>query len=251
MSPPLSWSYVQARLQARHGERLDEGEWRALEAARSLDNFIDRSRATALGRFSERLSNGTSSHAIEGALRNGWRDYVAEVASWCAPEWRPAILWCTTLPDLPAFAALLRGEAPRWVQQDAVLAAYFELAQGAVIKSPLDALLPGAKREATITARWFVHWRSLWPQGARERRALTALADAVRANVARLDFAAPQDTSAGYRRALAQSVTRMFRRHGASPVAVFCHLTLVALDLERLRGGLARRALFAPGKEAA
>jgi len=32
---------------------------------------------------------------------------------------------------------------------------------------------------------------------------------------------------------------------------VFCHLALVALDLERLRGGLVRRALFAAAREAA
>ena len=33
-----------------------------------------------------------------------------------------------------------------------------------------------------------------------------------------------------------------------APVAVFCHLALVALDLERLRGGLVRRQLFEPAK---
>ena len=251
MSPRPAWSYVQARLQARHGERLDEAGWRSLEAVRSLDHFIDRSRATALARFSERLNNSMSSHAIERTLRNGWRDYVAEIASWCMPGWRPAILWCATLPDLPAFAVLLRGEAPRWVQQDATLAGFFELSQGATIKSPLDALLPGPKREATLAARWFARWRSLWPRGTRERRVLVALADIVRAHIAHLDLAGPQDASAGYRRALAQNVARMFRRHGASPTAVFCHLTLTALDLERLRGGLVRRALFAPAKEAA
>jgi hypothetical protein len=251
MSLRPSWSYVQARLQARHGERLTEDAWRALEAARSPDHFIDRWRTTALRRFSERLNAGMSSHAIERALRNGWRDYVAEVASWCPPGCRPAILWCAPLPDLPSFAALLRGEAPRWVQEDAVLAAFFELAQGATMKSPLAALLPGPEREPTLTGRWYAHWRSLWPLGARECRTLTALADTVKAHVARLDLAGPQDTSAAYRRAFAQAASRMFRRHGASPIAVFCHLALVALDLERLRGGLVRRALFAPAKEAA
>jgi hypothetical protein len=251
MSLHPSWSYVQARLQARHGERLAEGDWRALEAVRSPDHFIDRSRASALRRFGERLNAGMSSHEIERALRNGWREYVAEVASWCPPDWRPAILWCAPLPDLPSFAALLRGEAPRWVQEDAVLAAFLELAQAATIKSPLNVLLPGSTREPTLAGRWYAHWRSLWPQGARKCRTLTGLADTIKARVARLDLAGPQDTSAAYRRALAQAASRMFRRHGASPIAVFCHLALVALDLERLRGGVVRRALFAPAREAA
>ena len=66
-----------------------------------------------------------------------------------------------------------------------------------------------------------------------------------------LTRAGPQEASAPYRRDLAQTVTRLFRRHGGTPVAVFCHLALVALDLERLRGDLVRRALFEPAKEAA
>jgi len=251
MSRRSSWSYVQARLQARHGERLTEGDWRALEAARSPDHFIDGLHATALRRFSERLNAGMSSHAMERALRNAWRDYVAEVASWPPPEWRPAILWCAPLADLSTFAALLHGEAPRWVQQDAMLAEFFELTQGSTMKSPIDVLLPGPKREPTLEKRWYANWRSLWPQGGREGRALTVLAGIVKAHVASLDRAGLQDASAAYRRTLAQAVTGMFRRHSASPIAVFCHLALVALDLERLRGGIVRRALFAATREAA
>ncbi len=252
MSLRPSWNYVQARLQARHGERLTGDDWTAVESARSLDHFIDRSRATSLRRFSERLNADMSSHAIERALRGAWRAYVAEVASWCAPDWRPARLWCAPLPDLPTLDALLRGEAPSWVQQDAGLVAFVELERRvSTSKSPLNALLPGAKRESTLVERWCAHWGALWPKGTRERRALTALSEIVQAHVARLALAGPQETSASYRRELMRKITRMFRRHGGSPVAVFCHLALVALDLERLRGGLVRRALFAPAKEAA
>jgi len=251
MSHRPSWSYVQARLQARHGERVTEGDWRMLEAVRSPERFIDRTRATALRRFSERLNTGMSSHVIERELRNAWRDYVAEVASWCPPDWRPTILWCAPLADLPLFAALLQGEAPYWVHQDAALSTFLDLAQGATIRSPLDALLPGPKRAPTLAGRWYAHWCSLWPRDARRYRALTALADTVKVQVARLDLAGPQGTSAAYRSALAQAMSRMFRRHSASPIAVFCHLALVALDLERLRGGLVRRVLFAAATEAA
>ncbi len=118
-------------------------------------------------------------------------------------------------------------------------------------KSPLDVLLPGPKRELTLAGRWYAHWRTLWPKDATERRALAALAETVKAHVARLERSGPQDASAPYRRELAQTITRMFRRHGGTPTAAFCHLALVALDLERLRGGLVRRALFAPAKKAA
>jgi len=248
--PP--WSYVQARLQARHGERLTEGDWRALEGARSLDQFIDRSRATSLRRFTERLNASMSSHAIERVLRKGWRDYVAEVTSWSAADWRPAIAWTAPFPDLPAIDALLKGEAPRWAKQDAGLVAFLESERRTALgKSPLKVLFPAPKREQTLVLRWYAHWRSLWPQGAAERYALTTLAKTVGAYVARFDRAGPQDVSAPYRRELAQKITRMFRRHGGMPAAVFCHLALVALDLERLRGALVRRRLFEPAQEVA
>ena len=88
MSGRADWSYAQARLQARHGARLDEGDWRVLEAARSLDHYLDRSRATSLHRFADRLNAQMSSHAIERTLRAEWRRYVAEVAAWAAPAWQ-------------------------------------------------------------------------------------------------------------------------------------------------------------------
>ena len=59
------WSYVQARLQARHGERLQEPDWRAIEAARSIDQFIERARASSLHRFIQGVDARMSSHAIE------------------------------------------------------------------------------------------------------------------------------------------------------------------------------------------
>jgi hypothetical protein len=246
MSALSAWSYAQARMQSRHGERLQEGDWRILEAARALDQFIERARATALRRFADLLNARMSSHAIERTLRAAWRDYVAEVAQWGASDWRPAILWTAHLPDLPAIDALLRGEAPGWAQQDPTLAAFME-SRHALAKSPLAVLLPDSRRAATLTGCWYAHWRSLWPKpSATERRSLAILAGAVSAHVERLGKAGPQEASAPYRRELAQIVTRMFRRHSGSPIAVFCHLALVALDLERLRGGLIRRALFQP-----
>lgn len=252
MSGRPSWSYVQARLQARHGERLSEGDWRVLEAARSLDQFIDRARATGLRRFAEPLNAGLGSHAIERLLRASWRAYVAEIASWSVAAWQPAILWTAPLPDLPAIDAILKGEAPRWAEQDSLLAGFLAAERAAALrKSPLAALWPEPSRQDTIAARWHAHWRALMPAAEDERRALSELAEAVQVHVAHLAQAGAREKSASYRPALARTVTRLFRRHAGTPVAVFCHLVLVALDLARLRGGLVRRALFEAAKEAA
>src|SRR6185437_80196 len=104
--------------------------------------------------------------------------------------------------------------------------------------SSLEALLPGPKREPTLAKRWYARWRVLWPKSAAELGALKKLSQAVNAHVERLERAGVQDASAPHRRDLAQTITRMFRWGGGTPVAAFCHLALVGLDLERLRGGL-------------
>jgi hypothetical protein len=250
MSANPRWSYVQARLQARHGERLQETDWRAIEAARSIDEFIARARVTALRRFTERVNARMSSHAVERMLRDTWRVYVAELASWVPAAWCQAVLWTSLLPELPIIDGALRGEAPEWIEQDP---AFAELAKADAQKrnvtpanSPLDALVASNGREKTLAARWYTHWRSLWPRRQAANRALLDLIATIIAHVERLDRAGLQEASASYRRDLARKLTRMFRRHGGSPAAMFCHLALVALDLERLRGDLVRRRLFEP-----
>ena len=257
MSGRPQWSYVQARLQARHGERLQEFDWRAIEAARSFDQYIERARASPLRRFAEHMNPRLSSHVAERTLRDTWRAYVAEVANWVPSAWRQAVIWTSYLPELPIIDAVLKGEVPKWVQQDPPLAALIQVnvkRSAALPKSPPDALVLSGTAEKTLVARWHSHWCALWPHlHMADRRALLKLTMTISAHVEQLDRADPRDTSAPYRHALALKLVRLFRKHGGSPAAVFCHLALVALDLERLRGGLIQRRLFAPGnaKEAA
>lgn len=259
MSADPHWSYAQARMQARHGDRLQEADWHALAAIQSAETYVERARASALRRFSEPVNAGMSSHAIERVLRGTWRVYVEEVASWLPTAWRPAAAWTAVLPDLPTIDALLKGEAPAWTRQDPQLGLFAEgdPAQrlAALQRSPLAPLAPLAPllsdgdRTLALGARWARHWRVLWPkQSAADERALIALARAVRTHVERLAIASAQETSATHRRELEQSATRLFRRHPASPAAAFGHLVLVALDLERLRGGIVRRRLFEPAQ---
>lgn len=252
MTSRPQWSYVQARLQARHGERLQEGDWRALEAARSVDQFIERSRATSLRRFTEHLNARMSSHAIERLLRAAWRTYIAEVGAWVAADWRPLVLWVSHLPDLPAIDALREGEMADWARHDPVFVEFVDDDSGRRVEkleqSPLAPLIAPDAPEQSLGQRWYAHWQSLLPRRrTADERPLIELAELVKMHVKQLRGAPPQERSGRYRRDLAQNLTRLFRRHGGSPVAVFCHLALVAIDLERLRGGLVRRRLFDPG----
>ena len=165
MSASPRWSYVQARLQARHGERLQESDWRTIEAAQSFDSFIEHARASTLRRFTGRLHALMSAHAIERILREAWRAYIAELAGWVTASWRQAVMWTSHFPDLPFIEALLNGEAPKWIEQDSVFAGLGERNRSpASASSPLELLVASGTREGAVAARWYAHWRSLWPQ---------------------------------------------------------------------------------------
>ncbi len=231
MSTGPRWHYVQARLQSRHGDRLAEAGWHALEAAQTADAFLDRLRATPLGRFTAQVSAGMSPHAMERVLRGAWRGYVDEIASWLPDAWRPAVAWTAVLPDLPAIDALLKGEMPAWANQDPALAPFTEPDPAQRLPtlqaSPFAPLLAREGETLSLGARWARHWRALWPkQNAGDMRALNALAHAVQTHITRLAQATAQETSEPQRRDLEKAVTRLFRRHGASPSAVFGHLVL-------------------------
>jgi hypothetical protein len=97
--------------------------------------------------------------------------------------------------------------------------------------------------------RWLRRWRHLWPQSDAAAVDLTRLADQI---VRALASAGGQQEASGgqsSRRDLIGVLTRFFRSHGASPVALVCHVGLVLIDVERLRGGLVRRSLLGVDEE--
>jgi hypothetical protein len=245
-----TWAYVQARLQTRHGDRLQDSDWQALSATRSAERYLERSRSTPMRRFTEHVNAQMESHAMERALRSDCRVLVSEVASWVPKEWRAAVIWTAHFPDLPVLGHLIDGKTPAWAEADPVYAPFAE-ADAAGLRerlagSPLRALVPSADEDSTIAERWLAHWRSLWPPlGDTERKPLERLIAIVARHFEQLGHTRPPDSSERYRAELMQDLIRIFRRHSATPAAMFAELALLALDLERLRGGLVRRRLFA------
>lgn len=113
---------------------------------------------------------------------------------------------------------------------------------GTLTALPLrDDAQPGSR----AASRWLEQWRGMLPGDAGDRALLLRPAELLLPRLA---------GSAAGRRAIAEAerrdLTRLFRRHAASAIAVFAYLALVALDVERLRGGLVVRALFEPAAEA-
>lgn len=251
MRSVAEFAYAQARIEARHGERLRDSDWRNLESAQSLSRYLELARSTSLKRFLAEISPDLSAHAIERVLRREAALYAAEIAAFAPRRWRPAIAWLAALPLLPLVEGLgERASLPGWVSDDATL--------GPLSASRTDApdsVVPGLARlvddagaPAEIGRRWLRRWRALWPDGGAADADLRRL---VGEFLRTLGSAGGRQEESGqsFRRHLVRTLTRFFRSHVASPVALVCHVGLVLIDVERLRGGLTRRSLFGAEEE--
>jgi len=190
-------------------------------------------------------------HQIERILRGHWRNLVAEVAAWMPDEWQPAVRWCAVATDLPVVQHLARGGASlAWMPDDGVYrelcereAAGFGAAPAEGPFAPLSAAWPEPVRIGSV---WRAEWRRRLPVSAGDD---ATLLDEL-ARVLHLHFNAFHDPAVrdGWplRRALEARLTLLFRRAMLDPAVAFIFLALTALDLERLRGELVRRAAF-PG----
>lgn len=241
-----SLEYAHARLSARLGARPDDLAWRRVEPVRDLAPFIDAARASALRPWMTGIGSASTPHEIEALLRRRWRELVAEVARWMPDAWQSAIRWCAIVADLPAIEHLARGGEPtRGMREDPVLR---DLAAGAGDRTgdvprpgTLAALVVDRER---IGGAWHASWRRLLPAGAAHPPSI--LADVERAIA--LHLSAMRDPAlidgTPLRRALEARLVLLFRRATLDPAAAFALLAIVALDVERLRGELVRRAAF-------
>lgn len=246
-----SLEYAQARLSARYGERPDELTWRRIEHVRALPALLDQVRATALRRWISGIGTRSGAREIERALRGQWRELVDEVTAWMPEDWQPAVRWCAILVDLPLLQYLARGgAAPPWMREDPV---YGEIAEresagfgGMPLAGALAPLAPAWSEPDRIGQVWLAEWR----RRIRDARGANDPLVAEMAKVLEAHLRAFRDRAIrdGWplRRALQARLSLVFRRAMVNPAAAFAFLGLAALDLERLRGELLRRAVF-PG----
>jgi len=246
-----SLEYAQARLSARYGERPDELAWRRIEHVRALPAFLDAVRASPLHRWIGGIATHSLPHEIERALRGHWRELVGEVEAWMPDDWQPAVRWCAVVVDLPLLQHLARGGAVLpWMDDDPVYGELAERESAGFGATPADgALTPLAtawSEPDRIGALWFAEWRRRTPERAGADSAV--LAEAGRALGAHLAAFRDRTVRDGWplRRTLQARLAVLFRRAMIDPAAAFIFLALAALDLERLRGELLRRAVF-PG----
>lgn len=242
------FAYSQARLQARYGARPAASDWSQVTATGDLAALLQVLRGSSIGRWTARLGNRPDVHEVERRLRAEWTLEVDEIADWQPPAWRGGIRWLRWLAYLPALQKLARGgRTPDWARDDAVLGSIVARGPadraGALRRTPLEPLAAGFAAPPNTAAAWTSHWRKLWPTRGVITIPLEALLRdvvRVRSQLAALPAATRSDeTLRGFERRLELA----FRRNPLSPAATVAYLGLRALDMQRLRGALAVRAL--------
>lgn len=221
--------YVQARVQARYAARPGPATWASLAQVQEFGRYLQQADAAGFSRWTEKLGINSSTYAVEVSLREGFRQCVREVADWMPGEWQEATTWFALLVDLEPIRLIVSGEPiPGWIHDDPFLRGLVESRED----WPLNILVPvGVDRSSegdAMTQNWRKQWLALSPNP--RDISLARLADL-------LPVAQHSDE-------VVEMLERHFRHHSLMPAAVFSYLSLVLLDLYRLKGQLLRRAEF-------
>ena len=267
-------AYASARIAARFGARPQDADWHRIEQQRALAALLEAARATPLARHTAGLASGQDVHAIAAVLRGHRRALAREIADWMPAGWRPALAWLAVAPDLPVCAHLAAGRPPwPWMRDDAVYPALLAPGHDAgaddaparagrvAADAALAALAASGNAASPVGERWRAEWHRRLPRAAPPMLVEAGLRVAVHFGAAfgpsysAAHDPAPRTASAaampataalatGARAALSARLTRLYRRCSCEPAAAFAYLGLALVDLERLEGELARRALF-------
>jgi hypothetical protein len=250
MAKDARFAYLQARLQARHGDRPSLDDWRVVESSADLSHFLDALRRTPLKRWIGDINHEMEPEAIERQLRAAWREAVEQAADWSPEEWRPAVNWMRWLPELPAIDHLMRGaKVAPWMRADPVLRelAFDEIPRRreALAESPLAPLTVAEDHSAPHVAdAWVAELRRRLPaEGRNPDGELAGILEHLRHHVEAMRGSDEQDGRV-LRNSLAARIARRFRRGAGTAVALFSHLVLDGLELERVRAGVMARRLL-------
>lgn len=240
-----SFEYALPRMHSRLAKRPGQAAWTAIEQARGINPIVDVLRATSLETMAGMLTPAPDSHTIDHAARHAWSQTVADAAAWMPPAWSPAVSWCALLPRLPALAHLARGGKPAaWMRADPVIAAACNPPAGDdKAGSLLAPLLRSAADPLRLADLWRDHWNALRPRNAFNPDPLDALVRLFVRHMTRFREALPHEAFQ-LRRQFETRLIAAFRRHPFDAAAMFSWLGIMALDLERARGELARRVAF-------
>lgn len=243
MTDAARFSYMQARIHARHGDRLTSDQWRQLDACRDLGRYLQLARASDLGKWVRHFAAHEDPLQWERSLRADWTANLRAVARWAPERWQAGMSWLCSLPALPALSHLLHDERPAsWMPPDPFFAGLDlsnpEAFRASLAQSDWAALLEYWDPDHPVDS-WFAAWRACWPDDdpqtcAELERVCGRLAEAWRAADA---------GHADWRDRLERQFTALLRRRPRTILALIGHIGLVSLDMIHLRYGLLRLAV--------
>jgi hypothetical protein len=244
--------YALTRVQSQYGNRPDSSEWRRLEASHDLGQYLEAARGSIFGPWVATLDRSREVHVIERSLRCAWRSYVRTVAAWHPQPWQPWLAWLEWLPTLGLIALLEHaGPVPAWLLADPILGPAVRRASAerpvAVKGTALTVFEPAIAGRVPLADLWLARWRELRPPIDAFTEQLLASVSRTVQEYSRM-LALEGADAVALRDQLRERLNKLFRAAAGTLVATLCHLALMALDFERLRGGLVNRALFARGR---
>ncbi|MGK7909343.1 MAG: hypothetical protein AB4040_19205 [Synechococcus sp.] len=239
--------YIQTRLQARHGMRPDNQEWQILESQKDLAAFLHSARHTRLKPWVLSLHASDNHHVLETTLRQLYCNYVDEVEHWMPSVWQASVRWVKYLHYLPSLQYLLSGNIVyAWMLEDPQLkeltGTNVETRIQILRQSAYAPLIDPWQSGKPLLTAWTEHWRSLWPD-QNNNRSINKLISSIDGHL----FKFGQISSHPGRKSreiFTAKLSILFRQFSYQPVAVFIHLALIALDVERLRSNILQRCLF-------
>ncbi|MFW2403518.1 MAG: hypothetical protein ACN4GT_02045 [Gammaproteobacteria bacterium] len=240
MDERAKFAYMQARIQARHGDRLTQEQWRQLDSCRDAGRYLQLARASNLGHWVRHFAANEDPAQWERSMRADWNRNLLALSDWVPERWRAAILWLQSLPLLPAINHLLHGERPmRWMTDDPLFAD-FDLSGEHAFRESLDrsawSPLIANWNPAHPVDSWVSAWRISWPgnDASTNMQLEQACSDiAATWHASDANFGKWHDT-------LETKFIRLLRRRPRTILAMLGHLGLVSLDMIHLRAGLLR-----------
>lgn len=223
------FSYVLARLHARHGARAKARDWSRLEPYRDFRGYLDAVRATPLAPHVAGLTSESGLHVVESHIRAAWWRGLDTIGAWHGAAFQPAFARLAAQALLPAWLHRARAAradgAPDWMP-------------GWLDEAVSEAPAPGDSAAESAHDR-MPRWRDAFLASLPDSDLRPVVGEA-------LDEIMPPGSGFPDAWRLDAVGDRLFHRARAPFARVLGHLGCLAADLLRLRGELCLR-LALPG----
>jgi hypothetical protein len=245
------FAYVQVRLQSRYSQRANEDVWLRLHNIHDLSSYLQIAQQTPLRQWTLGIDARHSSHEIELALRQKYRNHIDEISHWVPADWQKSVQWVKRLADLPVLHYLLSGGASSdWMKCDPDIRDFTvgdsTLRLQAMTDAGYASLVIAWQQNRNLSAGWISDWKAMYPKVTAFTTGLQNLEHLLQQQLhsqLEVDNTTTQDLAVDYE-SITNKLAIFFRHHAFQPAAVYAYLAIIAIDLHRVRADLLQRLFF-------